>query len=485
MNYDNLTLLTDLYELTMVQGYLESGLSKKFAAFDLFYRENPSRGGYAIAAGLEQAINYLRELKFSAGDLKYLDTLGVFNDNLLNYLKNFKFVGDVYAIPEGSVVFPNEPLITVVAPIAQAQLVETALLTIINHQSLIATKASRVARAAKGDMVFEFGLRRAQGPDAGIYGARAALIGGCNATSNVIAGKMFDIPVKGTHAHSWVMSFDDELTAFREYVKAFPNNCTLLADTYDTLESGVPNAIKVFAEMKKAGALPEKFGIRLDSGDLAYISKRARKALDAAGFAEAFICASSDLDEYLIEDLKLQGAQITVWGVGTNLITSKDCPSFGGVYKLAAESDDGINFNPKIKLSENPVKVTNPGVKKIYRLFDSDSNKIRADLICLADEIIDDSRDLTIFHPEATWKRMTLKAGTYYAEELLIKVFDKGAPVYSSPSVMEIRDFSACQQTKLWDESKRFLNPHVTPVDLSAKLYDLKQKLLAERRRAE
>ena len=352
MRADNLTLLTDLYELTMMQGYFEKQSANETVIFDVFFRENPVKNGYSIMAGLEQVIEYIKNLNFSYEDVDYLRGLGIFSEDFLHYLSGFHFSGNIYAIPEGSVIFPKEPILKVIAPIMEAQLVETAILNIINHQSLIATKTARVVHAAQGDGVMEFGLRRAQGPDAGLYGARAAMIGGCVGTSNVLAGKMFDVPIMGTHAHSWIMSFPDEYTAFKAYAELYPDACTLLVDTYDTLKSGVPNAIRVFREMKDAGIHPKSYGIRLDSGDLAYLSKKARVMLDAAGFEDAVIAASNDLDEMLINDLKIQGAAITSWGVGTHLITSKDCPSFGGVYKLAAIEKDG-KFLPKIKISEN------------------------------------------------------------------------------------------------------------------------------------
>lgn len=355
MRADNLTLLTDLYELTMMQGYFEKQSANETVIFDVFFRENPVKNGYSIMAGLEQVIEYIKNLNFSYEDVDYLRGLGIFSEDFLHYLSGFHFSGNIYAIPEGSVIFPKEPILKVIAPIMEAQLVETAILNIINHQSLIATKTARVVHAAQGDGVMEFGLRRAQGPDAGLYGARAAMIGGCVGTSNVLAGKMFDVPIMGTHAHSWIMSFPDEYTAFKAYAELYPDACTLLVDTYDTLKSGVPNAIRVFREMKDAGIHPKSYGIRLDSGDLAYLSKKARVMLDAAGFEDAVIAASNDLDEMLINDLKIQGAAITSWGVGTHLITSKDCPSFGGVYKLAAIEKDG-KFLPKIKISENTEK---------------------------------------------------------------------------------------------------------------------------------
>ena len=370
MGQRNLTLLTDFYELTMMQGYFREQQANETVIFDAFYRVNPCGNGYAICAGLEQVIEYIENLHFDKEDIDYLRSTGMFDEDFLDYLSSFKFSGDIYAIPEGSVVFPREPLIKVVAPIMEAQLVETAILNIINHQSLIATKTARVVYAAQGDGIMEFGLRRAQGPDAGIYGARAAMIAGCIGTSNVLAGQMFDVPVKGTHAHSWIMSFPDELTAFRAYANLYPSACILLVDTYDTLKSGVPNAIKVFTEMREAGIPLTFYGVRLDSGDLAYLSQEAKKMLDAAGFSDAVISASNDLDEYLIDSLKMQGAAINSWGVGTNMITAKDCPSFGGVYKLAAVKDkDSGEFIPKIKLSENAEKITNPGNKTIYRIY--------------------------------------------------------------------------------------------------------------------
>lgn len=477
----NLTLLTDFYELTMMQGYISSNTSTHEAVFDLFYRKNPSGNGYAVVAGLEQAITYIKNLSFSEEDINYLSSLDSFNKEFLDYLKNFCFTGDIYAIPEGTIVFPNEPIMRIKASIIECQLLEAALLNIINHQSLIATKAARVVWAAQGDSVLEFGLRRAQGPDAGIYGARAAIIGGCAATSNVLTGKMFDVPIKGTHAHSWVMSFANELIAFREYAKIFPNACTFLVDTYDTLKSGVPNAITVFEEMRASGIDLKSYGIRLDSGDFAYLSKEARKMLDNAGFCDADICASSDLDEYLISDLKSrQGAKINLWGVGTKLITSDDCPSFGGVYKLAAQINSEGVLKPRIKLSENPEKITNPGIKKIFRFYNSATGKIKADLITLDSETIDTSKSITIFDPLATWKQMTLKPKEYTVRELLIPIFKSGECVYKSPAVMDIRKYCQDELNTLWDEHKRLINPQILPVDLSRELYELKQNMIAE-----
>ena len=477
----NLSLLTDLYQLTMLQGYFEEKQANETVIFDMFFRNNPHSGGYSVCAGLQQVIEYIEGLHFADEDISYLKTLNLFSDKFLSYLKDFKFTGDIYAIPEGSVIFPKEPIMKIVAPIMEAQLIETALLNIINHQSLIATKASRVVFAANGDTVLEFGLRRAQGPDAGIYGARAAMIAGCFATSNVLAGQMFDVPIRGTHAHSWVMSFSDELTAFRKYANLYPNACILLVDTYDTLKSGVPNAIKVFNEMREKGIELKNYGIRLDSGDLSYLSKKARQLLDNAGFKDAIISASNDLDENLISSLKLQGAKISSWGVGTNLITSKDCPAFGGVYKLSAvyESDKKA-FKAKIKLSENAEKNTNPGNKKIYRIYDKDTKKIIADLICLEEETLDTSEELLLFDPLDTWKKTLLPSHTYYTKELLVPVFKNGNCVYKSPSVMEIREYCKEEMDTLWEESRRLEYPHRTHVDLSQKLWDLKNNLLNE-----
>ena len=476
----NLTLLTDLYQLTMMQGYFKNP-SDQVVIFDMFYRTNPCGGSYAIAAGLDQMMEYIENLRFSKEDVSYLRSLNIFEEDFLEYLENFRFSGDIYAIPEGTVVFPKEPLVKVIAPIMEAQLVETAILNIINHQSLIATKASRVCYAAKGESVMEFGLRRAQGPDAGIYGARAAIIAGCSGTSNVLCGKMFDVPILGTHAHSWIMSFPDEYTAFKTYAQMYPNACILLVDTYDVLKSGVPNAIRVFEELREQGIHPKRYGIRIDSGDLAYLSKEAYKMLAAAGFDDAVISASSDLDEYLIHSLKTQDAKVNSWGVGTNLITCKDNPAFGGVYKLAAvKSSEDEEFIPKIKLSENTEKVTNPGNKTVYRIYSKSTGKIKADLIALADEKFDPEENMIVFDPVDTWKKTRILGGTYEIRELLIPVFNKGERVYNSPSVMEIRDYCLKEQDTLWDESRRLVNPHRVYVDLSQKLFDLRNELLEE-----
>lgn len=477
MEKRNLTLLTDFYELTMMQGYYEKGQNET-VIFDMFYRNNPSNGGYAICAGLDQVIDYIKNLNFTYEDIEYLRGLGLFKEDFLTYLGGFHFTGDIYAIPEGSIIFPKEPLIKVIAPIMEAQLVETAILNIINHQSLIATKTARIVFAAEGDGIMEFGLRRAQGPDAGLYGARAAMIAGCIGTSNVLAGQLFDVPVLGTHAHSWIMSFKDEYTAFKHYAEIYPDNCTLLVDTYDTLKSGVPSAIRVFKEMKESGIPLKRYGIRLDSGDLSYLSKEARKMLDEAGFEDAKITASNDLDEYLLHDLKMQQAKIDSWGVGTNLITSNDWPSFGGVYKLAAIKDDHGTFIPKIKISENRDKITNPGNKTIHRIYEKETGKVKADLISFEDETFNEEDDLLLFDPIDTWKKTKLKGGTYTVREMLVPIFLNGSCVYDSPSVREIAKYCNKEKETLWDETKRLFYPHRVYVDLSKKLYDVKQKLL-------
>ena len=478
MHSKNLTLLTDLYELTMMQGYYDKQ-DNPTVIFDVFYRSNPFSSGYAIAAGLEQVIEYVKNLNFSYDDVDYLRSLHIFSEDFLQYLSGYHFTGSIYAIPEGSLIFPKEPILKVVAPIMEAQLVETAILNILNHQCLIATKSSRIVYAAGDTGVMEFGLRRAQGPDAGLYGARAAVIAGCVGTSCVLTGKLFDVPVMGTHAHSWIMSFPDELTAFRAYARLYPTACILLVDTYDTLKSGVPNAIKVFQEMKEAGIPLTFYGIRLDSGDLAYLSKKAKKMLDAAGFSDAVISASNDLDENLISSLKLQGAAINSWGVGTNLITSKDCPSFGGVYKLAAILDKETGkFIPKIKLSENAEKITNPGNKTIRRIYNKETGKIIADLICLVDEEYDSSKSLLLFDPVETWKKTHLAPDSYTIRELMVPVFKDGKCIYHSPKVMDIQKYCKEELATLWEESLRLEYPHRTHVDLSMPLWKMKNELL-------
>ena len=479
MSSRNLTQLTDFYQLTMMQGYFYSKDVNETVIFDAFYRSNPDGNGFSIAAGLDQVIDYIKNLHYTKQDIDYLRKTGYFREDFLEYLANFRFTGDIYALPEGTVMFPREPMLKVVAPIMQAQLIETAMLNIINHQSLIATKSSRVVHAAHGDGVMEFGLRRAQGPDAGIYGARAAMIGGCIGTSNILAGEMFDVPILGTHAHSWIMSFPDELTAFRKYAELYPDACILLVDTYDTLKSGIPHAIQVFQEMREKGITSKRYGIRLDSGDLSYLSKKAKEMLDAAGFEDAVISASNDLDEYLIQSLKNQGATINSWGVGTSMITSKDCPAFGGVYKLAAilNKETG-EFIPKIKLSENAEKITNPGNKTIYRIYGKDTHKIIADLICLVDDKFDENEPLLLFDPIQTWKKTLLSPGTYTMRELLVPVFKNGECVYESPSVMEIREYCRQEKNTLWDETRRLRNPHEVHVDLSDSLWKMKNELL-------
>ena len=480
MRANNLTLLTDLYELTMMQGYFKNPTDQT-VVFDMFYRDNPCGGGFAICAGLEQVIEYIENLRFTDADIEYLRSLSIFEEDFLEYLSSFHFTGDIYAIPEGTVIFPREPMVKVVAPIMEAQLVETAILNIMNHQSLIATKAARVCYAAKGDGIMEFGLRRAQGPDAGIFGARAAVIGGCVGTSCVLTGQMFDVPVLGTHAHSWIMSFPDEYTAFKTYARMYPEACILLVDTYDVLKSGVPNAIRVFEEMREEGIQLKKYGIRIDSGDLAYLSKEAYKMLAAAGFDDATISASSDLDEYLIESLKAQDAKINSWGVGTRLITSNDNPAFGGVYKLAAvKNPETGEFVPKIKLSENTAKVTNPGNKTVDRIYSKSTGKIKADLICLADEKLNPDETMVVFDPVDTWKKTKILGGTYEVRELLVPVIKEGKRVYTSPSVMELRAICQQEQSTLWDESRRFSNPQKVYVDLSPKLYQVKKELIEE-----
>ena len=470
----NLTLLTDLYQLTMGYGFYRQNKHEEEVVFDLFFRKN-ALITYSIAAGLQQATEYLLDWHFDDEDIAYLRSLHLFDEGFLEYLKNMKFTGDVYAVREGEPVFPGEPILTVKAPLIQAQFAETALLNIINHQTLIATKSSKICRATQGrGVVLEVGLRRAQGPDAGIYGARAAVIGGCASTSNVIAAQAFDIPAAGTMAHSWVMDYPTEYEAFQAYAEAYPENCLLLVDTYDTLRSGVPNAIKVFGELKAKGYKPK--GIRLDSGDLAYLSKKARKMLDDAGFSEAIICVSGDLDERSINSLIQQGAQIDSWGVGTRLITSEDLPALGGVYKLSAVIHKDGSMTPKIKLSDNTAKITNPAFKKLYRLYDKENGMAIADLITLRDEEVDDSKPLTLFHPVETWKEH--EVDNFYAEELQHTVIQNGKLVYKFPKLMEIREFSKQRLAKFWEEYLRLDLPHVYKVDLSKKLHALKFEMI-------
>lgn len=470
---NNITLLTDFYQLTMMNGYYKNNMKDKEVVFDLFFRDNPCDSGYTMIAGIEQVIDYILNLKFSKSDIDYLRSLGTFDDEFLAELESFKFKGDIYGVEEGSIMFPHEPILRVSGNAFESQLIETALLNIINHQSLIATKASRIVEVASNQPVFEFGLRRAQGPDAGVLGARAAMIGGCVSTSNVLAGKEFKVPLTGTMAHSWVQSFPTELEAFYAYANVYPDNTLLLVDTYDTLKHGIPNAIKVFNHLKEKGYTPK--GIRIDSGDLAYMSKIARKMLDEAGFKNAMIIASSDLDEYTINSLKQQGAKIDGWGVGTNLITSKACPALGGVYKLSASKEkDG--WIPKIKISNNPEKITNPGCKNIYRIFNKTNDKAMADLISLEDEVIDTNKPLTIFHPIYTWKTTTFE--NYYIKKLLQPIFKKGELVTKRKTTEEVRKFAKDSLSSLWPEYKRINKPHIYKVDLSSKLWTLKRDLL-------
>ncbi|MCH5158017.1 MAG: nicotinate phosphoribosyltransferase [Clostridiales bacterium] len=469
----NLTMMTDLYQLTMMNGYFLKGKAKEECVFDLFFRQK-STINYAVFAGLDQAVDYIQNLHFTKDDIEYLRSLGTFHEDFLKYLEGFKFTGDMYSVREGDIVYPQEPIVVIKAPLIEAQLIETALLNIISHQTLIATKSSRIVHAANGKSVVEFGLRRAQGPDAGIYGARAAVIGGCNGTSNVLTGQMFNIPVKGTHAHSWVMSFDSELEAFRAFAEIYPDSCLLLVDTYDSVQ-GIKNAITVFKELKAKGHKP--VGIRLDSGDLAYLSKLARRMLDEAGFKDAIVMASGDIDEYLLESLRNQGAMIDVFGVGTKLITSEDTPSLGGVYKLSAIERNGV-MEPRMKISDSIVKVTNPGFKTLYRLYEKGSGMAFADLIALNGEKI--GKPLVLTHETERWKTTTLE--DYDIRCMLYKIFEKGKNLYVAPALEDIVKFATAEKAKFWDEYKRIDNPHIYKVNLSDKLYELKQSILKKRK---
>ncbi len=468
----NTTLLTDFYELTMANGYFETGMADDVAYFDMFFRKIPDEGGFAIMAGLEQMIGYLKNLQFDERDIDYLRGKGIFSEGFLDYLRNFKFECDVWAVPEGTPVFPGEPLVTVRGPVIQAQFIETIMLLTINHQSLIATKANRIVRAAQGRGVMEFGTRRAHGGSGAVHGARAAYIGGCIGTACALAERDFKVPALGTMAHSWVQMFPSEYEAFKEYAKIYPENCVLLVDTYNVLKSGIPAAIKVFHEMK-----PKKMGIRIDSGDVTYLTKKARVMLDKAGLQDCTIVVSNSLDEYIIRDVIGQGAKIDTFGVGERLITSKSEPVFGGVYKLAALEKDGVLI-PKMKISENVEKITNPGFKTVYRLFDKDTNKAVADVITLDHEKIPEGSDYEIFDPQITWKRK--KISNFYARNLRVQIFDKGKCVYQSPDIDEIRDYCKAQIDTLWEEILRFENPHEFYVDLSKELWELKQKLIEE-----
>lgn len=469
----NLTMLTDFYELTMANGYFQSGsVGEGIAYFDMFYRKVPDGGGYAIMAGLEPLIEYLKSLHFTEEDIAYLRDTNLFCEEFLEYLRNFKFSCDVWSVPEGTPVFPHEPILTVRGPVMQAQFIETMILLLINHQSLIATKASRIVRAAKGRPVLELGTRRAHGTAAAVYGARAAYIGGCAGTACAIADREYGIPAVGTMAHSWVQMYDSEYEAFKRYAEIYPDNCTLLVDTFNVLKSGVPNAIKVFKEMK-----PNKMAIRIDSGDVAYLTKKARKMLDDAGLQDCAITVSNSLDEYIIRDVILEGAKIDSFGVGERLITAKSQPVFGGVYKLIALEKDGVII-PKIKISENIEKITNPGFKTLYRLYDKDNHKALADVMTLDGETIPEEDGYEIFDPNAIWKKK--KLNNFYAKNIRVQIFDKGECVYECPSIEEVKAYCQQQMDTLWDETLRFENPQTYYVDLSQKLWDMKSQLLEE-----
>ena len=471
----NLTMLCDFYELTMGNGYFQSKMKDRITYFDVFFRDVPDGGGFAIAAGLEQVVHYIQELHFDEDDIAYLRGRKIFSEDFLDYLRTFRFSGDIWAVPEGTPIFPREPIMTVRAPAIEAQLVETYLLLAINHQSLIATKANRIVRAAEGRVVLEFGSRRAQGESGAVIGARAAYIGGCAGTACTVSDELYGVPAGGTMAHSWVQMFDSQYEAFKTYCEIYPDNPTLLVDTYNTLKSGVPDAIRVFNEVLKPRGLT-RCGIRLDSGDMTYLTVEARKMLDEAGWKTATITASNSLDEYLIRDLLTQGAQINSFGVGERLITARSEPVFGGVYKLAAVENEAGEIIPKIKISENVGKITNPHFKKVYRFFGRDTGKAIADYLCVHDEVVDDSRDLEIFDPNATWKRKTVY--NFTAKELLVPVFKNGELVYKLPTLKEIQTYCREQVDTLWDEVKRFENPQTYYVDLSQKLWDIKDDLL-------
>ena len=469
-------LLTDLYQLTMVGGYVQEGKTHQWANFDYFFRSIPDDGGYCILAGLADVIEYLQTLHFNQEDLSYLEGLGIFSKDSLAYFENFKFTGDIRAMPEGTVVFPHEPLIRVTAPLPEAQLIETTLLNIMNYQTLIATKAARVVWAANGDIVIDFGLRRAHGPDGALMASRAAYIGGVDGTSNVLAGRLYGIPVRGTHAHSWIESFTKELEAFRAYARVYPDACLLLADTYDTLNSGVANAIQVGHELRKKGH--ELRGIRLDSGDLSYLSKQARRMLDEGGFPDVSIVASSDLDEWLVQSLKRQGARVDIWGVGTRLVTSFSCPALGGVYKLTALDEDDKRMTPKIKRSDNPQKITNPGVKKAVRMYDN-RGQMRGDVLFLDDEEIPRKRSFQVHHPMFPHVFKTYP-GHFKMQEIMVPIFQKGKLVYDSPDIHKIRKYTLKNLEELDAAYKRFHNPHTYHVSLSHLLLKTKQRLLHE-----
>ena len=475
MTEKNLTMLTDFYEFTMANGYLEKGMGDRIAYFDMFFRRVPDDGGYAIMAGTEQLVQYFSSLRFTDEDIAYLRGRRCFSEAFLAYLKDFKFECDVWAVPEGTPIFPGEPIVTVAGPMIQAQFVETMILLTVNHQTLIATKASRISRAAQGRTVLEFGSRRAQGYDGAVYGARASYIGGCGGTACVMADRDFGIPAGGTMAHSWVQMFDSEFEAFKAYAEIYPDNCTFLVDTYNVLKSGVPNAIRVANEvLAPMGVRPK--GIRLDSGDIAYLSVKARELLDAAGYPDMQIMASNSLDEYLVRDLLVQGAKIDSFGIGERLITSKSEPVFGGVYKLSAVENDEGELIPKIKVSENVEKITTPHFKKVWRLYDNETGKAIADVLCVHDEVIDETRPYTIFHPIHTWKKKTVT--NFTAKPLLVRLFKKGRRVYKSPDVESIRAYCAEQMDTLWAQITRFENPQTYYVDLSSRLWKVKNDLL-------
>ena len=471
---ENLAMLCDFYEFTMGNGYLKNNLHKRNTYFDVFFRNIPDNGGFAIAAGLQQVIEYIEDLHFNKEDIEYFRSKNIFSDDFLDYLKDFRFTGDIYAVPEGTCIFPREPIMTIKAPAVEAQILETFVLLALNHQSLIATKANRIVRAAQGRVVLEFGSRRAQGADGAVKGARAAYIGGCAGTACTLTDELYGVPAGGTMAHAWVQMFDSEYEAFKAYCEIYPHNAVLLVDTYNTLKSGVPNAIRVFKEMLVPQGITN-FAIRLDSGDISYLSKQARKMLDEAGLTTCKIVASNALDEHLIRDLLMQGAQVDTFGVGERMITSKSAPVFGGVYKLVAIENGKGEIVPKIKLSENTTKITNPHFKKVYRLYDNETGKAIADEICLHDEVIDTAKPHVIFDPDATWKQKTLT--NFSVRELQVPIFKNGKRVYTSPSISEIRDYCAREVESLWDEVKRFENPHRYYVDLSKKLWDIKKEL--------
>ncbi len=475
----NMTMLCDFYELTMGNGYFRNGYKDRITYFDVFFRKVPDQGGFAIAAGLEQLIDYIENLHFSEEDIAYLRSRNLFCEEFLDYLRDFRFTGDIYAIPEGTPVFPREPLVVVRAPSIEAQLIETFTLLTINHQSLIATKANRICRAANGRTVLEFGSRRAQGADAAIIGARAAYIGGCAGTACTISDQLYGVPAGGTMAHAWVQMFDTEYEAFKTYCETYPTNATLLVDTYNTLKSGVPNAIRAFNEVLRPMGI-SKCGIRLDSGDMAYLSQKARKMLDEAGWPECQISVSNSLDERLIQNLFLQGAQIDMFGVGERMITAKSEPVFGGVYKLTAVENEQGEIIPKIKCSENVEKITIPHFKKVYRLYNKDNGKAIADYMTVYDEVVDENEPMMLFDPYATWK--TKNVCNYQARELLVPVFLKGKKVYESPALKDIQTYCKQQVDTLWDEIKRFDNPQTYYVDLSQKLWDIQQELLRKNR---